>query len=1396
MLLRDQAKRVYHNHLLPLILTEDLAAMRRFAGIRRLVRALAAPLFLIAFLGASAPGQSYNINAFAGGGLPNNVAATPTYLAGASLYAGAGYLPNGYWSDGGVAVDGAGNAYFSSGNIVFRVDARTGLLTRIAGNGTFGYYGDNGPATQAALNSPNGVTVDAAGNVYIADTGNQVIRKVAGGLITTIAGNGLESPWGEGGTYSGDGGPATRAGLNNPTGVAVDAAGNVYIADTDNGVIRKVSNGVITTFFPGPGGELGSPCGVAVDAAGNVYIADVYRNVIRKVSNGVITTIAGTGSQGYSGDNGLATAAELDSPTGVAVDTAGNVYIADAGNRVVRKVSNGVITTFAGTGTAGYSGDNGPAAQAKLAYPAGVTVDAAGNVYISDVAGGAIRKVANSVITTIAGGPAIGCCYGDNGPAASAELSTPTGTAVDAAGNVYIADAGEGVIRKVSQGVITTIAGNGWQYWVYGDGNAPDLELVCPTGVAMDAAGNLYIADAGNNVIRKASNGAITTIAGTASDQGYSGDNGPATSSELNGPSGVAVDAAGNVYIADAGNSVIRKVSNGVITTIAGTGMPGYFGDYGPATEAMLYQPSGVAVDAAGNLYIADSGNNVIRKVSNGVITTMAGNGYGALDYETDSYLRFGGYTGDNGPATSAELNWPSGVAVDAAGNLYIADTGNNVVRKVSSGVITTIAGNGYGANDYFLTGFGRAGYSGDNGPATSAELNWPVGVSVDASGKVYIADTLNQVVRVLVPASATPPIQPVQLISCPSVTLLPATLQIGSDGGTLPLNVGTPVDACTWTLSGLPAWISASSAASSGSGSVTLTVAANPGAARSATLTVNGVTAIVSQAMNVAMCGFAIKPAIQAFPASGGTGSLAITSAAGCAWQLPTAPAWLAWSGTASGSGNGSVSFQVAANTGAARSFNLSVDSLTARIDQNGATLSSAGVMSHFATGGDWQTTFTLVNPGLLAAHAELDFFDQNGNAIAPQQTGTAAGNTGLINPAALLQLTAPATGTTTTGWANLLSDGGITGFGTFRLQTSTGIQEAVVRADNRNGRAFYLPFDNTGGDYYGVAISNLSSSDELIDVIVRDPVTGATVDTEQFFLGALSHTQFLLNQQFPATANLRGTAEFSSAGFFGTGDISVLGLRFTQGGAFTSVPVFAPSTAAVSSTPVNAGGIAHIAAGSGWSTEFTLINTGTAVAHARLNFFDDNGNALALPLSLPLTSGNPAQTATTLDQTIAPGAMLLIDSAALSSQAVQTGWAQLSTDGGVSGFAVFRSTTGAVTQEAAVPLFPATAGGSLLAFDNTNGYVNSVALANNSANAASVPVIIHDPATGNSLATDTIQLPAWGHTAFLLTDRYPATAATTGTIEFGVSAGQIGVLGVRVNSNGAITSVPQIFR
>ncbi len=731
------------------------------------------PALLTLVIASTALAQTYSMKTFAGGALPENVAATSASLGG--IY--------------GIAADQAGNVFLSLGDydLVLRVDAATGTLIRVAGNGSRGFSGDSGAAENAQLSGPGGLAIDTAGNLYLADANNLRVRMVAKGVIGTVAGSGAQG-------YEGEGGAALGASFDGLAGIAIDRAGNLYVADFFNQVVRKISGGTITTVagtgtlgyngdnIPATSAQLAGPSGIALDAAGNLYIADGYNNRIRKVSGGIITTVAGNGTAGFSGDKGAATSATLRQPADVAVDSAGTLYIADYGNNRIRMVANGVITTTAGNGTPTFTGDGVPAISAGLVAPARMAFDAADNLYLVD--GTRVRKIARGVISTVAGG---GAPLGESGPAAGLQLLSPQGLAVDGAGNVYIADAGTARVFEVSRGTVQKLAGADSQ-GLTGDNNpAVNTQLAAPWGIAVDAAG-IYVTDSTNLRVRKISGGVITAFAGGGSTLG---DGGAATKAKLSAPQGLAADAAGNLYIADLNR--IRVVARDSISTAAGNGSVGYQGDGGAATAARISTASGVAA-ASGNLYIADSGNNRVRMVTNGVISTVAGNGnYGA--------------SGSGGSATSAMLSSPTGVAADPSGDFYLTDSYR--VLKVSKGKIATIAG-----------------------------LSGPQGVAVDAAGNVYVADPAGHRVRVLSPAGTACAIAPT-----------PTTMQVASTGGTVTVNLSTGAS-CPWAVEALPNWMGVDGDPfGTGPSVVNLAVAANPDMPRSAIILVGGQSVTVAQA-------------------------------------------------------------------------------------------------------------------------------------------------------------------------------------------------------------------------------------------------------------------------------------------------------------------------------------------------------------------------------------------------------------------------------------------------------------------------------------------------------------------------------------------------------------------
>ena len=663
-----------------------------------------------------------------GTNLPNNIITT---VAGGNLFNNLPATNTIFNSLQGAAVDSVGNIFVADSwnNVVRKIDTN-GMMTIIAGTGSASFSGDGGSATNAGLWLPAAVVLDTNHNLFISDSGNNRIRKVdTNGIITTIAGSS--------GLALGDNGQATNASLWLPTGLACDGSGNLYIADTDGQRIREVNtSGIITTVAgngnPGPSGgglsrpatsvSLNTPYGVAVDLAGNLYVADTYNYQIRKVSGGYISAFAGTGAIGNSGDGGSAKSATMGVVFGLTVDTKGNVFIADTGNNRIRKITNNIITTVVGTGTAGFSGDGASPTSANLAAPYNVSVDSVGNLFVVDYGNNRIRKAGtNGVIVTVAG-----CNMNDGALATNATLNGPWGVTQDGLGNFYISDTASSRIYKLdTHGLISNFAGNGVPTFAGDGGLATNASLAYQYGIVADGIGNVFIADRGNYRVRRVNtNGIITTVAGKGVSQ-FSGDGGAATNAGLL-PLGVAVDNLGNLFIADV-NSRIRKVdTNGNIATVAGNGSYSFSGDGGMATNAGILSPNAVAVDSVGNLFVSD-GNARIRKVDSlGFITTVAGNGTN-------------GYSGDGGQATNAEIYKPYGLAVDASGNLLLADTFNHRIRKVATnGIITTVGGDGV------------QGFSGDGGQAGIANLSTPDAICFDSRGNLFIADLGNNRIREL----------------------------------------------------------------------------------------------------------------------------------------------------------------------------------------------------------------------------------------------------------------------------------------------------------------------------------------------------------------------------------------------------------------------------------------------------------------------------------------------------------------------------------------------------------------------------------------------------------------------------------------------------------------------
>jgi len=638
-----------------------------------------------------------------------------------------------FYGPAGVALDGVGNVYVyvadQDSHTIRRVVLSTGEVTTIAGTAGIKDKAD-GIGAAARFNQPSAVTVDGAGNLYVADYGNHSIRKVVlrDGTVTTIAG----TPGVSGRTD----GPLASAQFDGPVDLTIGAPSKLYVADNRNHAIRAVDldTGTVSTLAgmmgmagskdeTGQAARFNRPAALVADATGKLFVADTYNHTIRMVdlNSGIVSTIAG--AAGMTGIlDGPSSVSRFNYPVGVASDGAGNLYVADSQNSTIRKLvlSTGYVTTIAGA--AGMMGStDGTAAAARFSVANDVANDGAGNIYVADYKNHTIRKVVLStgVVTTLAGkAPMTG---GDDGMGTAARFNGPAGMAADGAGNIYVADIDNHTIRKIvaSTGAVTTIAGTAGMKGI-ADGIGTAARFYGPAGVATDGTGNIYVADYYNQTIRQValSTGAVTTIAGTAGKNG--GADGTGTAATFYHPYGVALDGAGNLYVAELDNHTIRKIvlSTSVVTTLAG--MAGQAGNSdGMGAAARFNGPCYMASDGAGLLYVADYYDHTIRSVvrSTGEVTTIAGMAHmpGSVD----------------GATATARFNGPDGVAIDAAGHLYITDYDNHTIRRIEllNGVVTTVT-----------TIAGMAGQGGVKLGMLPVRLNWPDGMVVLPTGEIFVA--------------------------------------------------------------------------------------------------------------------------------------------------------------------------------------------------------------------------------------------------------------------------------------------------------------------------------------------------------------------------------------------------------------------------------------------------------------------------------------------------------------------------------------------------------------------------------------------------------------------------------------------------------------------------------
>ena len=618
-----------------------------------------------------------------------------------------------------LALDNHGNLYFSDllNQTYRRIDYETGVIARIAGSGRAGRGGDGGPALEAELDTTSGIAVDDGGNVYISSEWANTVRRIDAetGIIETVAGlnarhypsergdrrpglqgiDGTTFGWEPGlglKGYHGDGGPATDAAFHHPEHLAFDSSGDLYVCDNSNNRVRKIDmrSGTITTVLgngqpssngdggPATDASINMPDAICIDAHDNLYVGEKYGFRVRKVDakTGAVTTLVGTGVPGYGQEGLPGTETQVNScESGLWADPDGTAFWSDCSGRVRRyDGATGIVTTvLGGTGV----GDGGPATEAFLSGPGELSTGTSGEIYFADIWNQRVRAIdpETGVIRTVAGNGAR-APGGDNGPAIEASLGSPHDVSVDSRGRVVITDTRHGYLRRVDEdGTIRSVAGTAFQRDLGDGGPALSASLFHIQTVAHASNDDTDLGDAIGRIRRiDATTGIITTVAGLGI-QGYTGDGGPAVAARIGAPSAICLDAAGDLYFCDSACHVVRKVdTGGLITTIAGTGEPGFSPDGTAATQAQLDQPRGLAVSNAGVVYISDSGNNRVRRITpNGTLETVAGS-------ETP------GDAGDGGPANEASLNQPHGLCFYGDDLLLISDHINNRIRAVRVG--------------------------------------------------------------------------------------------------------------------------------------------------------------------------------------------------------------------------------------------------------------------------------------------------------------------------------------------------------------------------------------------------------------------------------------------------------------------------------------------------------------------------------------------------------------------------------------------------------------------------------------------------------------------------------------------------------------------------------------
>jgi sugar lactone lactonase YvrE len=1144
------------------------------------------------------------------------------------------------------------------------------IITTVAGSGR-ALPASEIPATDISFGTLSGLAVDPAGNVFISDQAAHVVYKVTpDGKASIFAGTGMRG-------FSGDGGPAIMAALDMPRRLATGLDGSVYIADGNNQRIRKVdSSGGITSVAGGGDGLTpwtlyeGAPAAnIAFDeyeapvvrANGDLYFTGAI-NLWKVNSKGLTSRIAGNRFLEYSGDGGPALNASFRLPIGLAFDGSGNLFVSDSGNFRIRKIGlDGIVTTVAGNGESGYDGDGGPAISAQLGSPSGIAVDSKGNLYIGEYYAGRVRMVdPNGIITTIAGNWSNPGNYGDGGPAAQAEMGSIISIALDQFGNLYLADDKSARVRKVDMhGIITTFAGNGRSNFSGDGGPATLAKLDSPTDVAIDKTGNLFVADYGNQRIRKiTTDGTITTIAGNGT-RGTSGVGGPATEANLDGPIGIALDDNGGIYISETSRrilkvdpsghlSIVEQISgkeggqiavdknanvyiashyridklspSGVVTTIAGIDEPGYSGDGGPATQAKIWGPSAPAFDSLGNLLFADAQNNRVRQIGlDGTITTVAGNGAmgGSLSQEGNDAISMGFET-------------PAAVGIDDAGNLFFESS--SIFRVNPGGHVTYL--------NYENTGpVLKSGFAGDGGPARAALVGFGTLIgtgrfALDLKGNLYMADTGNDRIRKI--AGIDSP----QVLRV-SDHFLDFAADSGGRSKTVEVtNLGTGT--LSWRAS----------------------VSTNLG----------GNWLSVS-------------------PASGTAPSIATISADPS--SMPP------------GVYSGKVSFL---------SDGSSSSPWTVMV-----TLKVQGSFPHVVVGGGYTTTLSIHNPGTAYADGTLTFVDQGGNPM--QVTLTDLGNEqesvpGSSHPGAvgssfpvgihsgaakILSISAPSetdeakAGWVKTSYANPTGTASVpNGTAIYNLKDGEVLRTFVGVMAAQLSKVATIPIDNslTEERYTAFAVANPSANPIWIRLITVNE-SGTVLDDIQppqlNPLGPGKQVAIYLHDLLPSRATFRGSfilVSDSDPGFIATALIQ-------DRGKLTSIPVIPAASAAIlntassSNSGPNTAVFPQIAIGGGWTTGVVLVNTGNTTVNANLVLSGSDGSPFNAVLTTSTIDIFGARTivstfASSVPISLPPGGTSFISATPANAEdPAQGGWARVeSPNGGLFGVATFQYAPGSSLQ------------------------------------------------------------------------------------------------------------------